>query len=125
LIWFGSEAAEPFSNHAEPGPRGQVIQFMGCGGGRKMVDIWDDRVHASGTEIVVDARAVALIEDDARIAVAIMRIDNQDRFFMVRKGVVLVTGGFALNPVQTGSRGNREFRPDQEFLRYCTARQAH
>lgn len=45
LIWFGSEAAEPFRNYAEPGPRGQVIQFMGCGGGRKLVDIWDDRAH--------------------------------------------------------------------------------
>lgn len=97
LIWSGSEAAAPFYKSARPAPRGHVIQHMGWGGGRPLVDILETRARDLGTEIHVDARAVALITDGTRVAGAVVRIDNKDRFVRAHKGVVLATGGFVFN----------------------------
>lgn len=97
LIWSGSEAAEPFCTEAEPAPRGHVIQFMGWGGGRKLVDILESRVRDLGARVVTDARASALIVDGERVVGVVARIDNEDRFIRARKGVILATGGFVMN----------------------------
>ncbi|MCB2089463.1 MAG: FAD-dependent oxidoreductase, partial [Sphingomonadaceae bacterium] len=97
LIWSGSEAAAPFCNIARPAPRGHVIQHMGWGGGRPLVDILEARARELGVEVVVDARALALVSDGERIVGAVMRIDNQPRFVCAHKGVVLATGGFVMN----------------------------
>ena len=59
LIWSGSEAAAPFCDLAKPAPRGHVIQHMGWGGGRPLVDILEASARAKGVEVVADARAVA------------------------------------------------------------------
>jgi len=97
LIWSGSEAAVPFCDIAKPAPRGHVIQHVGFGGGRPLVDILEARARALGVEVFVDARAVALVGDGERIVGAVFRIDNQNRFVKAQKGVVLATGGFAFN----------------------------
>lgn len=97
LIWSGSEAAAPFYSQAKPAPRGHVIQHTGWGGGRPLVDILEARARELGTEIQVDARAIALITDGDRIAGAVVRIDNQDRLVRAHKGVILATGGFVFN----------------------------
>ena len=57
LIWSGSEAAAPFCDMAKPAPRGHVIQHMGWGGGRPLVDILEASARAKGVDIQVDARA--------------------------------------------------------------------
>lgn len=98
LIWSGSEAAAPFRHAAKPAPRGHVIQFTGWGGGRKLMDVLEARVRALGVTVVADARALALVRDGDRVVGAVMRIDNRPRFVRARKGVVLATGGFVLNP---------------------------
>jgi succinate dehydrogenase/fumarate reductase flavoprotein subunit len=97
LIWSGSEAAAPFCNQARPAPRGHVIQFMGWGGGRKLVDILEENCRSSGVEIVCDARAKGLIIDGEQVVGLVMRIDNQDQYVCASKGVVLATGGFVMN----------------------------
>ena len=97
LIWSGSEAAAPFCDIAKPAPRGHVIQHMGWGGGRSLVDILEAKARDLGAEIIVDARAVALIQDGDCIVGVVVRIDNQNRFVKARKGVVLATGGFVMN----------------------------
>lgn len=97
LIWSGSEAAAPFCNQARPAPRGHVIQFMGWGGGRKLVDILEENCRSSGVEIVCDARAKGLIVDGEQVVGLVMRIDNQDQYVCASKGVVLATGGFVMN----------------------------
>jgi 3-oxo-5alpha-steroid 4-dehydrogenase len=107
LIWSGSEAAAPFYKSARPAPRGHVIQHMGWGGGRPLVDILESRARDLGTEIHVDARAVALIVDGTRVAGAVVRIDNKDRFVRAHKGVVLATGGFVFNDAM-----RRKYCPD-------------
>lgn len=97
LIFSGSEAAAPFCHKAKPAPRGHVIQHMGWGGGRPLVDILETRARDLGTEIIVDARAVALIVDGDKVCGTVVRIDNKDRFVKAAKGVVLATGGFVFN----------------------------
>jgi 3-oxo-5alpha-steroid 4-dehydrogenase len=97
LIWSGSETAAPFRDKAKPAPRGHVIQYRGTGGGRLLIDILESRARDLGTEIHLDARAVALITDNDRVAGVVVRIDNKDRFVRAEKGVVLATGGFAFN----------------------------
>lgn len=97
LIWSGSEAAAPFCDHAKPAPRGHVIQHMGWGGGRPLVDILEANVRQRGTEIITDARALALITDGGRIVGAVFKIDGEPQFYRARKAVVLATGGFVMN----------------------------
>lgn len=97
LIWSGSEAAAPFCGIAKPAPRGHVIQHMGWGGGRPLVDILEAKARELDAEIIVDARAVALVQDGDRIVGVVVRIDNQNRFVKAGKGVVLATGGFVMN----------------------------
>ena len=97
LIWSGSEQAEPFRSLAKPAPRGHVIQHMGWGGGRPLIDILEASARNLGVEVIVDARAVALVRDGERICGVVMRIDNQNRFVKASKGVVLATGGFVMN----------------------------
>jgi succinate dehydrogenase/fumarate reductase flavoprotein subunit len=97
LIWSGSEAAAPFCDIAKPAPRGHTIRHMGWGGGRPLVDVLEASARAKGVEVVVDARALALIEDAGRIIGVVVRIDNQTRFVRADKGVVLATGGFVFN----------------------------
>ncbi len=107
LIWSGSEAAAPFCHAARPAPRGHVIQHVGWGGGRPLVNILEARARDLGTEFHCDARAVALITDGARVCGAVVRIDNTNRFVRATKGVVLATGGFVFNDAM-----RRKYCPD-------------
>ncbi|GAB5487245.1 MAG: FAD-binding protein [Parasphingorhabdus sp.] len=97
LIWSGSEAAAPFCEQAKPAPRGHVIQHMGWGGGRPLMDILENRARDFGVDVVTDARALALVQDGDAVVGAIFQIDNQPKFVKANKGVVLATGGFVMN----------------------------
>ena len=99
LIWSGSEEAWPFVATAKPAPRGHVIQFAGWGGGRKLVDVLEAQVRKAGVDVRCDARVRALVVDAAgAVAGLVVRIDGVDRAVRTRRGVVLATGGFCLNP---------------------------
>lgn len=107
LIWSGSEAAAPFCDLAKPAARGHVIRHIGWGGGRPLVDILERRARDLGVEVVVDARATALVREGDQIIGAVVRIDNQPRFVRARKGVILATGGFVMNEAM-----RRKYCPD-------------
>ncbi len=99
LIWSGSEEAWPFSEKARPAPRGHVIQWQGWGGGRRLVDVLEARVRTLGVDVHCSARVLSLIadEDDA-VCGLVVRIDGEEHFVRAARGVVLCTGGFAMNP---------------------------
>ncbi len=97
LIWSGSEAAAPFCDQAKPAPRGHVIQHMGWGGGRPLVDILEAKVRQLGVDVHVDARALGLVQDGEHIVGAVFKIDGKETFVRASKGVILATGGFVMN----------------------------
>lgn len=98
LIWSGSEEAWPFCEKAKPAPRGHVIQWQGWGGGRKLVDILEARARAAAAEIHCSARVLSLINDEEGcVRGLVVRIDGKERFVRAARGVVLCTGGFAMN----------------------------
>lgn len=96
LIWSGSEEAWPFCETAKPAPRGHVIQHMGWGGGRKLVDTLEARAREAGVEVVTDARVLGLIADGPRIVGLVARIDNRETFVRA-ESIILCTGGFCMN----------------------------
>jgi len=99
LIWSGSEEAWPFSQKAKAAPRGHVIQWQGWGGGRKLVDILEARARELGVEVRCSTRVLCLVADaDGRVHGLVARIDGAERFVRARRGVVLCTGGFVMNP---------------------------
>ena len=110
LIWSGSEAAAPFCDSAKPAPRGHVIQHMGWGGGRPLIDILEASARAKGVEVIVDARAMGLVTDGASIVGVAVKIDNQLRFVRASKGVVLATGGFVMNEAMRAKYCPETFR---------------
>ena len=97
LIWSGSEAAAPFCDIARPAARGHVIQHMGWGGGRPLVDILEARARALGVQVEVDTSAAALIVEGEKVVGLVARQEGQERFWRARRGVVLATGGFVMN----------------------------
>ncbi|WP_157216899.1 FAD-dependent oxidoreductase [Flavisphingomonas formosensis] len=98
LIYSGSEEAWPFSEKAKPAPRGHVIQYMGWGGGRLLVDTLEARAREAGVDVHIDARARALVRDeDGTVVGLIVREDGREKAVRARRGVVLATGGFCMN----------------------------
>jgi succinate dehydrogenase/fumarate reductase flavoprotein subunit len=98
LIWCGSEEAWPFVEAARPAPRGHVIQWMGWGGGRKLMDVLEARARALGVDVRPNTRVLCLVADeDGAVQGVVIRADGAEKFVRARKGVILCTGGFCMN----------------------------
>jgi succinate dehydrogenase/fumarate reductase flavoprotein subunit len=98
LIWSGNEIAWPFNETAKPCPRGHLPEVVGEMGGRYLVDTLAKSADTLGVEVHYDARAVALVADEARrVHGVVLRIAGEHRFARARNGVILCAGGFALN----------------------------
>ncbi len=98
LIWSGSEDAWPFNQRARPCPRGHLPEVVGEMGGRLLVDRLARRAEELGVQAHFDARVTALVADEARcVHGVVVRIGDRQRFARARRGVILCTGGFALN----------------------------
>jgi succinate dehydrogenase/fumarate reductase flavoprotein subunit len=62
------------------------------------MDIVTKQVESRGVQIEYNARALRLIADDAgEVFGFVVRIDNQERNIRAHRGVILCTGGFAMN----------------------------
>ena len=103
LAWSGNEKVWPFSEQARPFPRGHKVtvpggqQELGMGG-KKLMDTLIARVEESGARIVVDANVKNLIADnDGRVVGVKYTTFEGDRYIQARRGVMLATGGFAMN----------------------------
>jgi succinate dehydrogenase/fumarate reductase flavoprotein subunit len=103
LAWSGNEKVWPFSEQARPFPRGHKITVSGGQqelgmGGKKLMDTLIARVTQAGARIVVDANAKNLIVDDTGRVVGVKyKTFEGDRHVAARKGVLISTGGFAMN----------------------------
>jgi succinate dehydrogenase/fumarate reductase flavoprotein subunit len=103
LAWTGNEKVWPFSEQARPFPRGHKVTVSGGQqelgmGGKKLMDTLIARVDASGARIVTDANVKHLIVDaDGRVIGVRYKTFEGDHNVRARKGVMLATGGFAMN----------------------------
>lgn len=103
LCWTGNEKVWPFKEKARPFPRGHKITKPGGQqelgeGGRKIMQTLIGRLEALGVRIVADANVKQLISDESgRIIGVKYRQFEGDKVVAARKGVLIATGGFAMN----------------------------
>jgi succinate dehydrogenase/fumarate reductase flavoprotein subunit len=98
LILSGSEEAWPFSEEAEPCPRGHLPDATGETGGFVLLESLATRVRSLGVDVLFDARGQALIVDaQRRVCGLVVTIDGETRYARARGGVILCAGGFVLN----------------------------
>ena len=99
LLWSGSEKAWPFSEAAQPAPRGHTAQFVGWGGGKVLMEVLCERAVALGAQVHYGSRALTLVTDrSGAVCGLVVRLDGQPRFVRARRGVILCAGGFIANP---------------------------
>ena len=97
LVFSGGEDSWPFTDIADPVPRGHHPQFPDTAGGFLMDRLGIAR-DATGARVVTDARVERLIVDrDGAIAGAAILSDGETRAVRARRGVVLAAGGFIFN----------------------------
>ena len=98
LLFTGNERAWPFTEVAQPVPRGHVPSKEGDEGGRIFMQALMDTVEAEGVRVQTDARVVALLQDRAgRVRGIAAKIDGEERCIEATRGVILTTGGFVMN----------------------------
>jgi succinate dehydrogenase/fumarate reductase flavoprotein subunit len=98
LILSGSEFAWPFKTRAKPCPRGHLPDAMGESGGFVLVDALAKQVHALGVQRRFDSRATRLVVDESgHVRGLVFEAEGAVRFARADHGVILCTGGFALN----------------------------
>jgi len=98
LLFTGNERAWPFTGVAEPVPRGHVPSKEGDEGGRIFMRALMSAVEAEGVRVQADARALALLQDDAgRVRGVVARIDGRECLIEATRGVILTAGGFVMN----------------------------
>lgn len=105
LQYTGNERSWPFTDVAEPIPRGHLpadADHNGHNGGQIFMTELLKRVEESGADIRVDARIIALIQDtDDRVRGAVAKINNKPFYILARQGVILTAGGFIMNEQMT------------------------
>lgn len=99
LLYTSNEKAWPFRDIAKPCPRGHNLEIEGDNGGPMFMDIVTQQVESRGVRVECNARALKLIADErGEIFGIVVRIDGEEQNVRARKGVILATGGFAMNP---------------------------
>lgn len=107
LAWTGNELVWPFREMARPAPRGHKMpgkaeKHVGVGetggGGQVLMEGLIDTALKLGVRVVCDANAKQLVVDSSRGVVGLRyTVFQEDRFLRARRGIILATGGFAMN----------------------------
>ena len=98
LLYTGNEKAWPFRDVAKPCPRGHNLEIEGDNGGPLFMEIVTRNVVERGIRVEYDARVLRLIADEAgEIHGLVVRIDGEEKNVRANRGVILCTGGFAMN----------------------------
>jgi 3-oxo-5alpha-steroid 4-dehydrogenase len=96
LLFSGGEDSFPFDEVAVPVPRGHKPQYIDSAGGFLMGRL-GAAVSTSGAQVVVDARAEALVVDGGEVVGVEIQNDGGSRTIRARGGVILASGGFIHN----------------------------
>ncbi|WP_299944526.1 FAD-dependent oxidoreductase [uncultured Microbulbifer sp.] len=98
LLYTGSEKAWPFKDIATPCPRGHNLEVEGDNGGPLFMEIMSAAVTRREIKVRFNCRTLTLIQDEAGSVRGIrIREDLQEKNVLVERGVILCTGGFAMN----------------------------
>lgn len=98
LLYTGNEKCWPYTNHAEPCPRGHNLEVEGDNGGPLLMKVLTEQVVERKIRVEYNCRALTLIADDAgEIHGLVVRIDGEEKNVRARKGVILCAGGFVMN----------------------------
>jgi succinate dehydrogenase/fumarate reductase flavoprotein subunit len=99
LLYTGSEKAYPFSEHAQPAPRGHNLYVEGDNGGPLFMKIITENVEKRDQiQVHYDTRAITLIADDHnQVHGLVIRKDGEELHVRARGGVILCAGGFVMN----------------------------
>jgi 3-oxo-5alpha-steroid 4-dehydrogenase len=97
LSYTGNEKAWPFSDVARPVPRGHMVAAEGAAG-HVLIHKLIAAAQRAGTRFEYDANVTALVTDDTgRVAGLRFRREGKEYFVRARHGVLLATGGFAMD----------------------------
>jgi 3-oxo-5alpha-steroid 4-dehydrogenase len=98
LYFSGTEQAWPARDLAQPAPRGHVPGVPGMNGGRRLMEALLPKADAMGVQLLAAISAERLVvENDGRIAGALVTIGGKQRAIRAKRGVVLACGGFIHN----------------------------
>ena len=96
LVFSGGEDSWPFTDVADPVPRGHHPQFPDTAGGFLMECLGAAREHTAAVTRT-DVRVDRLVTDGDAVVGVVARVDDEVRAVRARGGVVLAAGGFVYN----------------------------
>ena len=98
LSYTGGEKAHPHITVAKPVPRGHMVAAPGAAG-HVLINTLIEAAENAGTRFEYDANVNALVVDESGGVVGLrFRRAGSDHFVRARRGVLLATGGFAMDP---------------------------
>jgi succinate dehydrogenase/fumarate reductase flavoprotein subunit len=98
LMSTGNEKVWPFREVATPVPRGHQATTQGNGAGAAAMAALLARCEVAGVRAQYDSQVLALLVDDAgRVRGVRARRFGETRDYHARRGVMIATGGFAMN----------------------------
>lgn len=103
LFSTGNEKVWPYRDIARPAYRGHLVNGPTGNAGSKLMEVLLARCVEAGVRFVGDARAKRLVLDDSgRVEGVEFRRMAENHVAHGRRGVVLATGGFQMNPKMVG-----------------------
>jgi succinate dehydrogenase/fumarate reductase flavoprotein subunit len=105
LSYSGNEKVWPYLEKAPPAPRGHKVGMPGSAG-KYLIQALMDSAAAKGARLSFDTGVSALIVEDGRVVGVRARRFGETLDIRAQRGVLLATGGFAMNKAMT-----REFCP--------------
>lgn len=97
LSFTGGEKAHPHLTVARPVPRGHMVAAPGAAG-HVLANTLIASAERAGTRFEYDANVVGLIVEDGAVVGVRYRRERADHDVRAQHGVLLATGGFAMNP---------------------------
>lgn len=98
LSYTGGEKAHPHNTVAKPVPRGHMVAAPGAAG-HVLINSLIASAERAGTRFEYDANVNALVVDESGGVVGLrFRRQGRDHFVRARHGLLLATGGFAMDP---------------------------
>jgi 3-oxo-5alpha-steroid 4-dehydrogenase len=114
LVFSGGEDSWPFTEIADPVPRGHHPEFPDTAGGFLMGCLLD-ALGRTPARVRTDARVERLVVDGGAVVGLVARADGEDRAIRARRGVVLTAGGFIFNDAMLAHYCPPALRPDEAW----------